>query len=88
MIKEILEEREKTHGNFKDVAHVSQDIKYSMENNDGWAELSAAHQEALQMIASKIARIISGDAKFKDHWLDISGYAQLIVDLIDEDEEN
>ena len=33
--------------------------------------------EALEMIAHKIARILSGDADYADNWVDIAGYAQL-----------
>ena len=29
------------------------------------------------MIALKLSRILSGQANFKDHWDDISGYAKL-----------
>jgi hypothetical protein len=30
------------------------------------------------MIAMKIARILSGNANFADHWEDIEGYARLV----------
>jgi hypothetical protein len=39
-------------------------------------------REALDMMASKIARIVSGDHQFKDHWIDIVGYATLVVDSL------
>jgi hypothetical protein len=36
-----------------------------------------AQIEALDMIALKLSRILSGQANFKDHWDDIAGYAKL-----------
>jgi hypothetical protein len=37
----------------------------------------------LEMIAHKIARILSGDPNHRDHWEDIAGYAELVVREID-----
>jgi hypothetical protein len=39
--------------------------------------LIPVHREALDMIALKLSRILSGQANFKDHWDDIAGYAKL-----------
>jgi hypothetical protein len=40
------------------------------------------HQEALDMIASKIARIVVGDYDHIDSWVDIAGYAKLVADRL------
>lgn len=47
---------------------------------------SASQQEALDMIAHKIGRIINGNPYYTDSWVDIAGYAQLIVDELEADE--
>lgn len=73
----IPRKRMRTHGAFADSAAVSQHIKAAMASAWQWEQLSAEHREALQMIAFKTARIICGDADFRDHWDDIAGYAQL-----------
>jgi hypothetical protein len=41
--------------------------------------MTDVQQEAFDFIASKLARILSGQAKFADHWRDIAGYAMLVV---------
>jgi hypothetical protein len=41
-------------------------------------------QESLEMIEQKIARILSGNAYETDHWLDIIGYAALVVRELDQ----
>jgi Domain of unknown function (DUF6378) len=80
----LLVEREKTHGDFKTVAEISQQIKelfdkYAVKPNPvyGINGPCPAQREALQMIAVKIARILSGDPHCKEHWNDIKGYAEL-----------
>jgi hypothetical protein len=74
-IDEILNEREKTHGDFEDVARVSQEIKDCFVRPD----TSTSQDEALDMIANKIARICCGNPNEVDHWRDIAGYATLVV---------
>ncbi len=78
----ILVEREKTHGSFADVSNTAQSLKLVMFGLNGnihtnYYELHRCQREALDMIATKIARILQGNAKEKDHWKDIAGYAKL-----------
>lgn len=74
----LLNEREKTHGNYDRNAEVSQGIKAIMVASKAWANLTAPQQESLHLIASKIGRILAGGARHADNWRDIAGYAQLI----------
>ena len=80
-IDEILAERGKTHGDFKDHAETAQRLKSTLrEQSKGWQIwLSHTQQEALEMICHKIARIVAGDPDFVDHWRDIAGYATLVA---------
>ena len=39
------------------------------------------------MIAHKIGRILNGDPNYLDSWIDIVGYAQLIVDRLHKDQQ-
>lgn len=75
---DILEERAATHGPFCGVAVVAQDIKAIISQASGYPNLSLQQKEALDMIASKIGRVVCGDPNEKDHWVDIAGYATLI----------
>lgn len=77
----LLNEREKTHGDYADVARVAQRIK-----DEIWSSsIPNIHQESLDMIATKMARIVNGDHNEPDHWLDIIGYAQLVLNHIKKD---
>lgn len=80
----ILDEREKTHGDFMDTSAVSQQLKRYIAS---WnRDLPDYQQEALDMICVKIARILSGDCTEIDHFRDISGYAQLVVRILENSE--
>ena len=73
----LLNTREKTHGNYRDNANLSQAIKDVLRSGKNWERLSDGQKEALEMISVKLARLLSGDKDFRDHWDDIEGYAKL-----------
>jgi len=75
----LLQEREKTHGSFETNAEVSQKLKaiFAEYGGDG---LPPVYREALDMIALKLSRILSGQHEFKDHWIDVAGYAKLAAE--------
>lgn len=77
-VEKVLEERRKTHGNFKNHSDICQKLKRVMYHENGWHDLSADKKEALDMIQHKIARILNGNPEVKDHWTDIIGYATLV----------
>jgi hypothetical protein len=76
----LLLDRGKTHGEFEEVAATAQRLKTVMARGRNWGRLGDAQKEALEMIAYKIARILTGDPDFQDHWIDIAGYAKLVAD--------
>ena len=80
MIGEILDERGKRYGKFKDHAEISQRLKYVVSARKD--VLTDDQREALEMICHKIARIINGDPNYADSWIDIAGYAQLVADRL------
>ena len=73
----LLQERQKTHGSFADNARYSQQIKDVYREALKIRTMDVAQLEAIDMIALKLSRILSGQANFKDHWDDIAGYAKL-----------
>lgn len=79
---ELLTERGSTHGNFTDNSKTAQQIKSVMRRGANWNDLAPHQAEALDMIAHKIGRILAGDYNFLDHWADLTGYGQLVVDRL------
>lgn len=80
-INDILDQRQKTHGNFEKVARLDAEL-FSTFNTYKYSSLSNEQYCAIKMILHKIARIGCGDPEFIDHWQDIIGYAQLIINGI------
>ena len=73
----ILVEREKTHGDYHKQTYTAQNIKLQMRDTPNWDVMLPAKRESLELIATKIARILHGDCSEPDHWNDIAGYAKL-----------
>ena len=79
-IVDVLKQREATHGAFAPKATTIQVLKNIMRGTERWRDLSFAQQESLDMIMTKVGRILHGNPNEPDHWLDIIGYTKLISD--------
>lgn len=84
---ETLNERESTHGDYGQTAEIAQDLK-SIIRAHNIGSLDSAQCESLDLICTKIARIISGNADEPDHWKDIAGYADLVSSRMVKQESN
>ena len=82
-IKDILKQRKQTHGDFKKVAVLDEEL-FSTFNTYKYSSLSNDQYCAIKMILHKIARIGCGDPEFIDHWQDIIGYATLVINDLEE----
>ena len=80
----ILNARGSNYGSFEGVANVAQEFKNIAYNSLKARQKTvyADQAEALDMIFSKIARIVNGNANHLDSWVDIAGYAQLVADRL------
>jgi len=93
-LDETLAERGESYGSFADNSAVAVRIKEACWptalENPKFLRLSYADRavvlNALDMIAAKISRLVTGDPLHKDSWQDISGYAELVVRHIEEKE--
>ena len=81
-IEATLNERGSRYGKFVDHAQLTQDLKNVMRDHVGWEKLAPDQEEALDMIAHKIGRILNGDPNYADSWHDIVGYAKLVDDRL------
>lgn len=82
-VAQTLAERGPRHGpSYLVQSSVAVAIKEALARGVNWASLAADQREALEMQAVKMARIVSGDPNFPDHWHDIGGYAKLVEDRL------
>ena len=81
-LKDILNERQMQYGDFLNRSKISQDFKTLIHNGEAYRLLKADQKEALEMIATKMGRIVNGDPNYLDSWVDIQGYCQLVIDRV------
>jgi len=88
-IDTTLNERQSTHGEFRDNSRISKKlrhlIKEELRQYGKLDSITCYQEEALFHICHKLARAIVGNDKFADHWRDISGYAKLVSDRLEQD---
>lgn len=84
----LLNERGKTHGNSKEQFRTAQNLKMVLRDGPNWPKPDylplMTHQmcESLELIATKMSRIVHGDPKHIDAWDDITGYAKLVSETL------
>lgn len=81
-IADTLKERGSRYGSFLDQGRIEQNIKAAMADSPNWAALDPDMKSALEMIATKMSRILKGDPAYHDSWHDIVGYAKLVADRL------
>ena len=84
-ISDTLSERGSRYGSFEDQGRIEQAIKLAFQDSPNWGSLKPDSKSALEMIATKISRILKGDPEYHDSWHDIVGYAKLVADRISRD---
>src|ERR1035437_1501506 len=85
-IADMCASRVVTHGRLVDAAVTDQALKDVLRGAPNWRRLLPHQKEALEMIVSKMGRILHGDWTFADHWRDIAGYAGIVADDCDEED--
>lgn len=78
-VDEILQVRAQIHGDFSLDAATAQMLKKILRECENWERLSSVQREALEMICTKLSRIMVGNPHHKDHYDDIAGYARLVA---------
>lgn len=77
-LEKTLSQRGNDYGSYKSLSQTVQSLKFVMRSSENWQKLSSEQKESLEMIATKIGRVLTGNPDLEDNWHDIAGYAQLI----------
>jgi len=81
-LTDILEDRGASYGDYTSQALVAQRLKRIVHSAQTRADMGAVQRESLDLICTKMSRILTGDPRHVDSWVDIAGYAQLVVDRL------
>lgn len=84
VVDKVLDARADQYGTFMQSADTVIRIKSAMHNAVARNEvhLYPDQLQALDMIATKISRIVNGNPNHTDSWTDIAGYATLVADRL------
>jgi len=86
-ITKILEERGAQYGDFPTHAVITMSMKNMFRQCPAWRNMTPDQAEALDMIAHKMGRILNGNPNYIDSWTDIIGYARLVEERLQANEE-
>lgn len=81
-VSAVLSERGSSYGDFSDNARIAQSLKRSVREGLGWSEMPGYMQEGVDMILSKLSRLVTGNWAHEDNLVDIQGYARLMQDRL------
>lgn len=81
-IQDILNQRQKTHGNFPEQAMTAQALKGLLAGTPNWNDMEPYMREALELICTKLSRMCHGDLYHEDVFVDICGYSQLVLNAL------
>lgn len=81
-LNEVLAARGSNYGTFMDNATHAQVLKDLIRTMPKYKALEMDQREALDNILQKIARMLNGKPEYADNWVDIAGYATLVVNRL------
>lgn len=79
IVERVLEKRGEKYGKYSDLATIFDKIIQAYESSRNWRNLDPYMRVSLLMDAMKTVRILNGDCKEMDSWVDKQGYIQLVV---------
>ena len=83
MLDKILTQRHNTYGLFMSQALLTQTFKEVARRSTNYEHMVVDQKEAIDMIFTKIARILNGNPNYIDSWTDVMGYAKLVADRLE-----
>ena len=82
VLRNLLEDRGQDYGDYGVMCAVIQRIKIAMQSSPNWKDLADTQREALELSATKIGRILSGNRNKVDSWQDVIGYFTKAIEYI------
>jgi hypothetical protein len=79
------DDRTKAYGSFDVMALTIQRIKGVYRDSPNYDSMPAYQKESLDLMATKIGRLLCGDPYDQDTWYDIVGYAKLAHDEVEKE---
>lgn len=79
VVEAVLEKRGEKYGEYTDLSCLLDTILRTYQSSRNWVHLEPYMRISLIMDAMKTVRILNGDPREMDSWLDKQGYIQLVI---------
>lgn len=87
-VHHVLHARGQQYGDYETMANVAQALKDLLREAAAAGTVAPYQWESLELICTKMARIVCGNPNHEDSWTDIAGYAKLVADRLDRPKED
>ena len=92
-VTDTLKQRGSRYGEFNSHSKISQALKAAFADGvllSGKSDSAVPDYiwESVSMICHKLARVANGDPMYDDNFIDIAGYAQLVVDELNKENKD
>ena len=84
-IDKILEDRGSRYGDFGIQSKTAQAIRDAFKASPNWKYLAPYMREGLDLVATKISRMLCGDPMYLDNVVDILGYMTLVKEQMEKE---
>lgn len=81
--KLVSEDRNETHGDPHVQFPIAQLLKSVCRSGRQWEHLDPVLKENIEIICTKLSRIVEGNPFHRDHYDDIAGYAGIAAGFVD-----
>ncbi len=79
VIEGVLEQRAEKYGEYRDLSLLLDTILNAYQSSRNWVYLEPYMRISLIMDAMKTVRLLNGDPREMDSWVDKQGYIQLVI---------
>ena len=73
-----IRDKQAFNGSMADISQIAQALKFALRRGKNWDTLSMGAKEVLELMATRIARILSGDPNSAEHWNKLAALARAI----------
>lgn len=75
----VNKDRGLKYGNYRDLVQMQAEVKAALNRGMGYCKALPLERETINAIVEKLCRLANGDVADPDGWVDIAGYANLVV---------
>lgn len=76
---QVSKDRGQKYGNYRELVFMQAEVKAALNKGMGYVKAGPLERETINAIVAKLCRLANGEVTDLDGWVDIAGYANLVV---------